>query len=84
MKLITSVATLLTFISVIQAQNSTISSSTNTTSTANTQSYPAAGAKPVPKPEWVELIKSANITNAPILKSNGDNGKYNKTLLSYK
>ncbi|KAG2228948.1 hypothetical protein INT48_006153, partial [Thamnidium elegans] len=72
MKLITSVATLLTFISVIQAQSS--ASTTNTTSTANTQSYPAAGSKPVPKPEWVELIKNANITNAPVLKSNGDDG----------
>ncbi|KAI9478849.1 MAG: hypothetical protein EXX96DRAFT_572467 [Benjaminiella poitrasii] len=39
-----------------------------------TESYPADGAVPVPKPEWLELIKNKSITNAPVLKSNGDNG----------
>ncbi|GAN09843.1 glycoside hydrolase/deacetylase [Mucor ambiguus] len=86
-----SIATVLTLISVIQAQNVTSSSaskpatssavagngtSTSTSSTPGQLSsgYPTDGAKPVPKPEWLDLIKSANITNAPVLKSNGDNG----------
>ncbi|KAI8373822.1 hypothetical protein BD560DRAFT_88903 [Blakeslea trispora] len=60
-----SIAAVLSLISVIQAQN--------TTATAK-ESYPADGSKPVPKPEWLELIKNANITKAPVLKSNGDNG----------
>ncbi|KAG2208106.1 hypothetical protein INT47_010468 [Mucor saturninus] len=68
MRLIASIATAFTLISVIQAQNST------TVATTTTSTYPADGAKPVPKPEWMELIKNANITNAPILKSNGDDG----------
>lgn len=67
MKLFASIATVLTLISAIQAQNST---------TTITTTYPADGEKPVPKPEWLELIKNANITNAPVLKSNGDNGTF--------
>ncbi|CEI85908.1 hypothetical protein RMCBS344292_00357 [Rhizopus microsporus] len=52
---------------------STLSFAQNTTSsTSNT--YPPSGKVPTPKPEWLELIKGANITNAPVLKSNGDNG----------
>lgn len=74
MRLITSIATILTFISVIQAQNSTTNSTTSNSTTHSTESYPADGAKPVPKPEWLELIKNANITKAPVLKSNGDDG----------
>lgn len=74
MRLITSIATILSLISVIQAQTT----SNSTTSGQSTEAYPAGGAKPVPKPEWLELIKNANITNAPVLKSNGANGK-NKT-----
>lgn len=87
-----SIATVLTLISVIQAQNVTSSSASKpatssamagnstTTSTSSTpgqlsSGYPSDGAKPVPKPEWLDLIKNANITNAPVLKSNGDNGK---------
>ncbi|CAO3632361.1 unnamed protein product [Mucor hiemalis] len=70
MRLITSIATILSLISVIQAQTT----SNSTTSGQSTEAYPAGGAKPVPKPEWLELIKNANITNAPVLKSNGANG----------
>lgn len=73
-----SIAAVLSLISVIQAQNAT--SAANSTTTASTpgqlsSDYPASGAKPVPKPEWMELIKNANITNAPVLKSNGNDGK---------
>lgn len=72
-----SIAAVLSLISVIQAQNAT--SAANSTTTASTpgqlsSDYPASGAKPVPKPEWMELIKNANITNAPVLKSNGNDG----------
>lgn len=85
MRLINSIATVLTFISVIQAQNtnSTTTGTNSTVSSVSTESYPAEGGKPVPKPEWLELIKSANITNAPVLKSNGNNGKTNHKMLSY-
>lgn len=82
MRLITSIATIVSLISVIQAQTaSNVTTSTNTTTTTTTTSgqlseaYPAGGAKPTPKPEWMALIKNANITNAPVLKSNGNNGK---------
>lgn len=78
---LTSIATILTLISVIQAQNTTTTSNTNTNSTSSattglssTEAWPKDGAKPVPKPEWLELIKGANITNAPVLVSNGANG----------
>ncbi|KAI8971559.1 hypothetical protein BDF20DRAFT_824864 [Mycotypha africana] len=59
--------------------SSNTSNSTSTTATSSTpgqltESYPADGSAPVPKPEWLELIKNANITNAPVLKSNGDDG----------
>lgn len=92
----TSIATILTLVSVIQAQTVTSSSSaqpatssavasngTSTTTSTSTpgqlsSGYPADGAKPVPKAEWLELIKNANITNAPVLKSNGDDGKFIK------
>ncbi|CAO3624782.1 unnamed protein product [Mucor fragilis] len=87
----TSIATVLTLISVIQAQNVTSSSASepatssavagNSTSTSTSSTpgqlssgYPTDGGKPVPKPEWLDLIKNANITNAPVLKSNGDDG----------
>ncbi|CAO3598259.1 unnamed protein product [Absidia cylindrospora] len=36
------------------------------------ETYPSGGSKPTPKPEWMELIKSANITNAPIVKAGAD------------
>jgi hypothetical protein len=39
------------------------------------ETYPSSGSKPAPKPEWMELIKNANITNAPVLKANGEDGK---------
>ncbi|OBZ82634.1 Chitin deacetylase [Choanephora cucurbitarum] len=60
-----SIAAVLSLISVIQAQNTTATTK---------ESYPADGSKPVPKPEWLELIKNANITNAPVLKSQGSDG----------
>lgn len=77
MRLITSIATIVSLISVIQAQTASnaTTSTTNTTSGQLSESYPASGAKPAPKPEWMELIKNANITNAPVLKSNGADGK---------
>ncbi|ORZ00588.1 hypothetical protein BCR43DRAFT_485465 [Syncephalastrum racemosum] len=34
--------------------------------------YPEPGVIPTPKPEWLELIKNANITKAPVLKSGAD------------
>lgn len=52
---------------------STLSFAQNTTSSTS-GTYPPSGKVPTPKPEWLELIKGANITNAPVLKSNGDNG----------
>ncbi|KAI8336168.1 hypothetical protein BC941DRAFT_514351 [Chlamydoabsidia padenii] len=42
------------------------------------ETYPSSGSKPAPKPEWMELIKNANITNAPVLKANGDDGPVQK------
>lgn len=76
MRLITSIATIVSLISVIQAQTASnaTTSTTNSTSGQLSESYPASGAKPAPKPEWMELIKNANITNAPVLKSNGADG----------
>jgi hypothetical protein len=44
------------------------------------ETYPSSGSKPAPKPEWMELIKNANITNAPVLKANGDDGRKRKRL----
>ncbi|KAI9282722.1 hypothetical protein BY458DRAFT_531115 [Sporodiniella umbellata] len=41
---------------------------------AQNATYPVSGKVPTPKPEWLELIKGANITAAPVLKSNGNNG----------
>jgi hypothetical protein len=73
-----SIAAVLSLISVIQAQNATLAGNGTTTASTPGQlssGYPTSGAKPVPKPEWMELIKNANITNAPVLKSNGDDGK---------
>lgn len=64
MKVITSITALLSLVSVLSAQNVTLK-----------ETYPADGATPVAKPEWLELIKNANITKAPVLKNNGDNGK---------
>ncbi|ORZ17862.1 hypothetical protein BCR42DRAFT_482165 [Absidia repens] len=36
------------------------------------ETYPSGGSKPTPKPEWMELIKNANITNAPVVKAGPD------------
>ncbi|KAI7901820.1 uncharacterized protein BX663DRAFT_436679 [Cokeromyces recurvatus] len=79
-----------TLFSVIQAQSSTVNILTATVNTNNnnvptvsstfstpgklTETYPASGSIPTAKPEWLELIKNQNITNAPVLKSNGDDG----------
>lgn len=60
----TSITALLSLVAAIQAQNVTLK-----------ETYPAEGAVPTAKPEWLELIKNANITKAPVLKSNGDDGK---------
>ncbi|KAI9246670.1 hypothetical protein BDA99DRAFT_526633 [Phascolomyces articulosus] len=38
------------------------------------ETYPADSAKPTPKAEWMALLDGKNITNAPVLKANGDNG----------
>lgn len=38
------------------------------------ETYPSGGSKPTPKPEWMALIKNANITNAPVVKASA-NGK---------
>jgi hypothetical protein len=71
-----SIATALTLLSVtVSAQSAT---NTSTTTTTSTETYPAEGAVPTPKAEWMDLIKSANITNAPVLKSNGADGKIQK------
>ncbi|KAI8645865.1 hypothetical protein BD408DRAFT_411182 [Parasitella parasitica] len=61
------------------APSAAAGASTSTTSTTSTpgqlsSGYPAHGTKPVAKPEWLDLIKSTNITNAPVLKANGNNG----------
>ncbi|KAF7725102.1 chitin deacetylase [Apophysomyces ossiformis] len=42
------------------------------------ETYPDPGSVPKPKPEWMELLKSANISNAPVLKANGDDGPQQK------
>ena len=39
------------------------------------ETYPPDSAKPTPKPEWMQIIANANITNAPVQKANGDAGK---------
>lgn len=38
------------------------------------ETYPTDGSVPTPKPEWMELLKNANITDAPVQKSSGENG----------
>lgn len=38
------------------------------------ETYPTDGSVPTPRPEWMELLKNANITDAPVQKSNGENG----------
>ncbi|ORY97610.1 hypothetical protein BCR43DRAFT_523752 [Syncephalastrum racemosum] len=62
-----------------QAQSSQPAAASAPASTASASSpfketYPSSGSVPTPKPEWMELIKSANITNAPVVKSSGDAG----------
>lgn len=87
MKFILSISVILSLVSIIKAQNITNTAQpiataiptrtgTSTTSTGGqlTEAYPADGAIPSPKPEWLDLIKNANITNAPVLKSQGSNG----------
>jgi peptidoglycan/xylan/chitin deacetylase (PgdA/CDA1 family) len=87
MKFIPSISVILSLVSIIKAQNITNTAQpiataiptrtgTSTTSTGGqlTEAYPADGAIPSPKPEWLDLIKNANITNAPVLKSQGSNG----------
>ncbi|KAI8074740.1 hypothetical protein BC940DRAFT_288968 [Gongronella butleri] len=37
------------------------------------ETYPSTGSKPTPKPEWMDLIKNANISNIPVVKA-GANG----------
>ncbi|KAI7856346.1 hypothetical protein BDC45DRAFT_503736 [Circinella umbellata] len=38
------------------------------------ETYPADSAKPSPKPEWMQIIANANITDAPVVKANGESG----------
>jgi hypothetical protein len=42
------------------------------------ETYPEAGIVPTAKPEWLDLLKNANITNAPVLKVIPDVGKKKK------
>ncbi|KAG1137602.1 hypothetical protein G6F36_016086 [Rhizopus arrhizus] len=45
------------------------SSTTTATKTSTfkfTETFPEAGAIPTAKPEWLELIKNINITQAPV------------------
>jgi hypothetical protein len=65
-----SIASIIALFSVISAQNAGPTS----------ESYPSG--LPVPKPEWLELIKGSNIAGAPVLKNNGANGKITITKLS--
>ncbi|CAO3642781.1 unnamed protein product [Cunninghamella echinulata] len=47
--------------------------SAQTQSKWNFAGYPEAGAKPVPKPEWMDLLKTANIaTTKPVPLKNGE------------
>ncbi|KAI8374591.1 uncharacterized protein BYT42DRAFT_576889 [Radiomyces spectabilis] len=39
------------------------------------EQYPNPGSVPTPKPEWMDLLKSANISNAPVLKGGSDGPK---------
>ncbi|KAI9497152.1 hypothetical protein BDB00DRAFT_805189 [Zychaea mexicana] len=38
------------------------------------ESYPTDGSVPVPKQEWMALLQNANITDAPVVKANGNAG----------
>ncbi|KAL1935420.1 hypothetical protein VTP01DRAFT_4560 [Rhizomucor pusillus] len=38
------------------------------------ETYPQAGSVPTPKQEWMALLSNANITDAPVVKSSGENG----------
>ncbi|KAI7866749.1 hypothetical protein BDF14DRAFT_1727578 [Spinellus fusiger] len=38
------------------------------------ETYPSAGSKPNPKPEWISLISNATIANAPVLTGNSNVG----------
>lgn len=44
------------------------------TSAQFTETYPEDGVVPTPKKEWMDIIAKATIRNAPIRKSNGDDG----------
>ncbi|KAJ8663163.1 hypothetical protein O0I10_001340 [Lichtheimia ornata] len=44
------------------------------TSAQFTETYPEDGVVPTPKKEWMDIIAKANISKAPIRKSNGDDG----------
>ncbi|KAG1145932.1 hypothetical protein G6F37_004268 [Rhizopus arrhizus] len=46
----------------------------STLALAQNTTYPVSGKVPTPKAEWLDLIKNATITPAPVLKSNGNDG----------
>lgn len=45
------------------------------TSAQFTETYPEDGSIPTPKKEWMDIIAKAKISDAPVRKSNGDDGK---------
>jgi hypothetical protein len=44
------------------------------------ETYPEPGVIPTAKPEWLALLSSANITDAPVLKVTPGKGKENRHL----
>lgn len=63
-------------VSTPSASASAAPSASSGTSASNgfKETYPTDGSVPTPKPEWMELLKNANITDAPVQKSSGENG----------
>lgn len=62
-------------LSAVHAQDAGASAAAQPSSTSAFQfkdTYPEPGVIPKAKPEWMELIKTANITKAPVLKNGAD------------
>ncbi|CEI98097.1 hypothetical protein RMCBS344292_12214 [Rhizopus microsporus] len=59
-------------LAIVNAHPGAHTSGTKTTTTPSTfkftETFPEPGSVPTPKPEWLELIKAANVTKAPVYK----------------
>lgn len=73
-------------LAIVNAHPGAHTSGTKTTTTPSTfkftETFPEPGSVPTPKPEWLELIKAANVTKAPVYKVGNGEGKNNKIILN--